>query len=202
MTDRQFLWGLSNGGFALAMAGVFWLGFGFSQQLNQGGWTFPAVFTVMVYGTFAVIIWRAVLLRRRAGFKRSEFKQADDAQRAEAHKIMVGFVAIVIAQTVLIAAAVPLCLHLDREDLVGPSIGLIVSLHFIPLGRIFHVRTYYFVGIVESALSLVAFFPWFGAGRLMFLGGTMGVLLWLSAVHMLWRADRISSKALKERWSV
>ena len=201
MTDRQFLWGLSNGIIALAIAGTFWLGYGFGPHLGEGGWIVPAAFTVVLYGPFAVIVWRAVRLKRRAGFKRSELKQADDRQRAETHKMMVGFVYIAIAQAVLIAVAVLLCLRLGYEDLVGPWIALIVSLHFIPLGRIFHVRTYHFVGMVGSAISLVAFSPVFGAGRLMFLGGTMGILLWLSAIYMLWRADRISTKATGERWT-
>ena len=201
MTDRQFLWGLSNGVFALAIAGTFWLGYGFGPQLGGGGWMLPAAFSIVLYGAFGGIVWHAVRLRRRIGFKRSEFKLADERQRAETHKIMVGFVYIAIAQAVLIAIAVPLCLHWGQDDLVGPSIALIVSFHFIPLGRIFHVRTYYFVGIVGTVISLVAFFPVFGAGRLMFLGGTLGVLLWLSAIYMLWRADRIAAEAVKESWS-
>jgi hypothetical protein len=36
----------------------------------------------------------------------------------------------------------------------------------------------------------------------MFLGGTMGVLLWISAVYIFWRADRIAAKAISEPWSV
>ena len=202
MTDRQFLWGLSNGVFALAIAGTFWLGYGFGPQLGDGGWILPAVFSLVLYGTLALIVWRAVRLRRRIGFKRSEFKLADERQRAETHKIMVGFVYIAIVQAVLIALAVVLSLRLGYDDLVGPWIALIVSFHFIPLGRIFHVRTYYFVGIAGSVISLVAFSPLFGTGRLMFLGGTLGILLWLSAVYMLWRADRIAANATKESWSV
>jgi hypothetical protein len=201
MTDRQFLWGLSNGVFALAIAGTFWLGYGFGPQLGDGGWTLPAVFSIVLYGSFAAIVWRGVRLRRRIGFKRSELKQGDERQRAETHKIMVGFVCIAIAQAVLIALAVVLSLRLGYDDLVGPWIALIVSFHFIPLGRIFHVRTYYFVGIVGSAISLISFSTLFGTGRLMFLGGTLGILLWLSAIYMLWRANRIAANAIKESWS-
>ena len=201
MTDRQFLWGLSNGVFALAIAGTFWLGWGFGPQLGDGGWILPALFSLVLYGTLALIVWRAARLRRRIGFRRSELKQADGRQRAETHKIMVGFVYIAIAQAVLIALAVVLSLRLGHNDFVGPWIALIVSIHFIPLGRIFHVKTYYFVGIMGSALSLVAFSPLFGGGRLMFLGGTLGILLWLSAMYMLWCADRIAAKAIKEPWS-
>ncbi len=202
MTDRQFLWGLSNGTIVLAIAGTFWLGYGFGPHLGQGGWVLPAVFTVVLYGTCTAIVWLAVRLRRRVGFKRSKLKQADERQRAETHKIMVGFLYIGIAQALLIALAVLLFLRLNYDDLVGPSIALIVSLHFIPLGRIFHVQVYYFVGIVGCAISLVAFSPLFGVARLMFLGVTMGVLLWLSAVYILWRADRIGPEAIREPWSV
>jgi hypothetical protein len=202
MTDRQFLWGLSNGVFALAIAGTFWIGYGFGPSLGGGGWIVPAAFTVGVYGAFAAIVWLAVRLKRRVDFKRSELKQANDRQRAETHKIMVGFFYTALTQAVLIAVAVFQCLRLGQDDLIGPSIALIVSLHFIPLGRIFHVRTYYFVGITGAAISLVAFSPVFGVERLMFLGGTMGMLLWLSAIYMLWRADRISKQATSEEWAV
>jgi hypothetical protein len=201
MTDRQFLWGLSNGVFALAIAGTFWLGWGFGPQLGDGGWIVPAAFSLVLYGTLALIVWRAVRLRRRIGFKRSELKQADERQRAETHKIMVGFVYIAIAQAVLIALAVVLSLRLGYDDFVGPWIALIVSIHFIPLGRIFHVKPYYFVGIIGSVVSLIAFSSLFGSVRLMFLGGTLGILLWLSAGYMLWRADQIAAKAIEETWS-
>jgi hypothetical protein len=202
MTDRQFLWGLSSGIMVLAIAGTFWLGYGFGPELGHAGWVLPALFTVVVYGACAVIIRLAIRLRRRAGFKRSQLKDADERQRAETHKMMVGFLYVGIAQALLIALAVPLCFQLKREEFVAPSIALIVSIHFIPLGRIFHVRAYYAVGILGSLISLVAFSPVFGGGRLMFLGGTMGTLLWLSAVHIFRRADRIAAKAIRQEWSV
>ena len=202
MTDRQFFWGLSNGIIVLAIAGTFWLGMAIGPHFGEVGWGMAAAFTLVLYGPCAWIIWLAIRLRLRFGFKRSELKQGDERQRAETHRIMVGFIRIVIAQTVFIALAVPLCLRLDHEELLGPWIGLIVSFHFIPLGRIFHVRTYYVVGIIGSAISLVAFSALFGVGRLMFLGGTMCVLLWLSAAYILWRADRIGAKAIHEGWRV
>jgi hypothetical protein len=202
MTDRQFLWGLSSGIMVLAIAGTFWLGYGFGPHLGDGGWLLPAVFTVVVYGTCGVIIWLGLRLRRRAGFKRSELKHADERQRAVTRKMMVGFLYVGIGQAVLIALAVPSCFLFGHEEFVAPSIALVVSLHFIPLGRIFHVQAYYFVGIVGCAISLISFPSVFGDGRLMFLGGTMGVLLWSSAIYIFWRADRIGAKALSEPWSV
>jgi hypothetical protein len=202
MTERQFCWGLSNGIIVLAIAGTFWLGMGFGPHLGEVGWPLAALFTVVLYGTWAAIVWRAVRFRRRVSFKRSELKQGDARQLAETHRILIGFQRITIVQTVLISLAVFLCLRLGYEELWGPWIALIVSLHFIPLGRIFHIRTYYFVGILGAAISLISFSPLFGVGRLMFLGGTMGALLWLSAAYMLWRADRIGAKAIREQWSI
>jgi hypothetical protein len=202
MTDRQFLWGLSNGIIVLAVAGVFWLGWGFGPHLGNGGWILPAVFTVVVYGTCGAIVLLAVRLRHRVGFKRAELKYGDERQRAESHKITVGFRRIAITQGVLVALGVLLCFCLGHEDLVAPWIALIVSLHFIPLGRIFHVQAYKFVGIVGCAISIAAFSPAFGVDRLIFLGGAMGLLLWLSAVYLVRRADRIGAKAVSEPWNV
>jgi cbb3-type cytochrome oxidase subunit 3 len=202
MTARQFSWGLSNGIIALAVAGTFWLGYGIGPHLGETGWVMPAVFTILLYGTFGAIVWFALRLRRRAGFKRSELRLADERQRAETRKIMMSFLFIVIVQAVLIALGVFLCLRLGREELLGQLIALVVSLHFIPLGRVFHVRPYYFVGTAGAAISLLAFSPIFGIDRMTFLGITMGVTVWLSAVYILWRADRITSKAIGESWSV
>ena len=201
MTDRQFSWGLANGIMVLAIAGVFWFGWGFGPHLGDGGWILPAAFTIVVYGTCGVIVWKAVVLRRRTGFKLSELKEGEERQRAESRKILVGFRRTAIAQAALIAVGVPACFLLKREELVAPWIALIVSLHFISLGRIFHVRTYALVGIAGSAVSLVACLPSLGVDRLMFLGGTMGALLWLSAGYLLWRADRIGARAVAEPWS-
>jgi hypothetical protein len=106
------------------------------------------------------------------------------------------------SQGVLVALGVLLCFCLGHEDLVAPWIALIVSLHFIPLGRIFHVQAYKFVGIVGCAISIAAFSPAFGVDRLIFLGGAMGLLLWLSAVYLVRRADRIGAKAVSEPWNV
>ena len=202
MNDRQFLWGLSNGIIALAIAGVFWVGWGFGPLLGNAGWAPPAVFTVVVYSTSGSIVWLAVRLRRRVSFKRSELKQGDERQRAESQRIMAGFRRVVFVQTILVAAGVLLCFQLGHEELVAPWIALIVSLHFIPLGRIFHVQTYKFVGTVGSAISLVAFSPMLGVGRLMFLGGTMGLLHWLSAIYILRRARQISAEAIRKPWAI
>jgi hypothetical protein len=82
------------------------------------------------------------------------------------------------------------------------AIGMIVSLHFIPRGRILHVRAYLFVGIAGCAISLVACSAAVPVERQMFLGGAIGALLWLSAACILWRSDRIVAKAVREEWHV
>jgi hypothetical protein len=201
MTDRQFFWGLSNGLIVLAIAGTFWLGMGFGPHLGEVGWVTAALFSVVLYGTCAAILWFAIRLRRRSGFKRSELKLGDERQQAETRKIMVAFRRIGIVQTVLIGIVVFLCVRLAHEDLIWPSIGFILSLHFIPLGRIFHLRAYSFIGIVGSVISFVALLGIFGPQTMMYLGGSMGLLMWLSAVYIVWRLDRIGARALREPWA-
>jgi uncharacterized membrane protein len=41
--------------------------------------------------------------------------------------------------------------------MIWQSIGMVVSLHLIPLARIFHVRAYYLMAGAGSIISLVAF---------------------------------------------
>ena len=58
------------------------------------------------------------------------------------------------------------------------------------------------LAIAGSAVSLVVFSTAVGVEKQMFLGGTMGALLWFSAAYILWRADRISARAVREQWRV
>jgi hypothetical protein len=50
VTDRQFLWGLSNGVTVFAIAGAFWLGLGIGTVATNVGWLVCALSTAVQAG--------------------------------------------------------------------------------------------------------------------------------------------------------
>jgi hypothetical protein len=47
-----------------------------------------------------------------------------------------------------------ICSALNRTDLIWPLIGLVVSLHFLPLGWLFGVRPYYLFAVLGTVITL------------------------------------------------
>jgi hypothetical protein len=202
MNDRQFLWGLSGGVSAFAIAGAFWFGLGISAVPTTAGWPVFALLTAFQAGGCAALLWTAVRLRRKSRFRASELRQVDERQRAETRHMMTGFRWTVAGQMILIGFAVLGCVLAHAEPLIWPSIGLVVSLHLIPLARIFHVRAYYLTAGAGSIISLVAFTGLTDPYRLACLCGGMAVVMWVSAVYLLSNADRIADRAMREPWAV
>ena len=198
MRTRVFLWGLSNGIIALTIAALFWLGLGLGPYADKVEWFVDALFMLVVYGSCGVSIWAAVRLRRRSGFQRTDLKPSDPIQRAENRKIALGFVAVVVVQAILIAVAVILSLRIGAQELMWSVIALIISLHFIPLGRIFQVRTYYSVGIIGSIVSISSFAPIMAPHRMIYLGVALGILMLASAAFLIWKADEIALKSVNK----
>jgi hypothetical protein len=152
----------------------------------------------------AAILWAALRLRRSSGFTRADLKQADEAQRAETRQLAKAFGWTMLGQALLIAAAVWWCVRAGLPDRVLPSIGLIVSLHFVPLARLFHVRLYYVTALIGSLISLaaIAFTGLNENLRLAFFGGGMTTVMWLTAGYILWNVDSITKRAMRKTWPV
>jgi len=192
MTDRWFLWGLSNGVFVLAIAGGFWFGLAASALR-------PSPATAFVLIVEAALLWGAFHLRRRArGFRLSEAKNGDDRQQRLLRQMVAGFWTATIAQALGITLAVGICVVAHRVDFIWPAIGLLVSLHFAPLARVFHVPPYYALSVAGSGASLLAAFDASGPGRIVLLGLTLGTATWLTAAYLLLRADHLARAAIRE----
>lgn len=72
-----------------------------------------------------------------------------------------------------------------RPDWVAAGISLVVGLHFLPLGRIFGVASYYWVGaliVVWDILSITALRSWNLTAAV---GIGTGLILWATAVGRL-----------------
>jgi hypothetical protein len=198
MRTRIFLWGLSNGIIALTVAALFWLGLALGPSADKVEWFVDALVMLLVYGSCGVCIWGAIRIRLRSGFQRADLKPSDPDQRAENRKIVLGFIKVVVVQAVLVVLTVVWCLQSASQEVMWSLIALIISLHFIPLGRIFQVRPYYFVGAIGGVLSLASFAPFIAPYRVMYLGVGMGIVMLGSAAFLLWKADEIALRASGE----
>jgi hypothetical protein len=164
MDDRQIRWGLSGGASVLAIGGFFWYGVSFGVITANWGWWVWGMSTAFQVGVSACIFWAAVRLRRRSEFATGETGRGDQRQREATHRILRAFGWILVAQTILIGAAVGWCVRTGAKDMMWPWMGLIISLHFAPLARILHVRAYYATAL--AGLILAHGYRWhFGTHR-------------------------------------
>ena len=202
MNDRLFLWGLSNGVMVFAVAGAFWLGLAIGMNATWLGGMRCGVLTVVQAGGCVALLWGAVRLRRKSRFRPAELRSAEGRAKQENQHIMAGFRWTVGAQTVLIAAAVWWFVRQRQEEMIWPAIALVVSLHLVPLARIFHVRAYYVAGAAGTAVSLVTFAGWTEPYAVACLGAAMAMVMWLTAAYVLREATRIAARAMGEPWAV
>jgi len=151
MSYRQFMWGLSNGVLVLTMAGGFWLGI-IGSIVHR-----PEILGPVGILGIVLLVWGFVCLRRKsAGFSLAEMKYGTEEQRSSLRQIRQGFRWVLLVETVLCSVAVGIVEYAHRLDLIWPALGIAVSLHFLPLGRLFRVKRYYFTGLVGMVLCLVA----------------------------------------------
>jgi len=180
---------------------MFWLGWGLGQAALKAGSVAWCAFLAIWIASGVAIVWAAIRLRRRSGFKYSDLRQGDARQQAETRKMLRAWVWITLAQTVAVGLGVLCCVQTKRLDLIGPVIGLVVSLHFAPLGRIFHVRAYYVTALVGSGISLAAFILPTGSHPHELYCSAMTLVMWASAVYVIRNANRIARRATQEAWA-
>ncbi|MEO8482586.1 MAG: hypothetical protein ABI634_10280, partial [Acidobacteriota bacterium] len=101
-----------------------------------------------------------------------------------------------LAQSLFVVLAVYLCLRNDRRDLVWPAIGLVVGLHFLPLGRVFRVPAYYATGSAAAAVSLAALTGTLGSSFLAVFAAGMGTAMWVTVIYLLRNADRVAAAGI------
>jgi hypothetical protein len=186
---RQFMWGLSNGIFVLALAGAFWFGL--------AAWAAASSLAIAPIALATVVLaYGARRVRRQAsGFQIKEIKGGSDAERARTRRIQVGFRWLSLMEGGLSGLAVFLCLHTHREDLIWPGLALGVSLHFAPLAHLVSVRPYYIAAACGSLVAIAglsvpeaSLSP---ALRTAGVGIGMGAVIWITAAYASLRADTL-----------
>jgi hypothetical protein len=201
MTDRQILWGLSNGVTVFALSGAFWVGLGIGMAA-QVHWSVVTLGTVVQFAGCASLIWAAMRLRRKSGFRRADLRALAGRDQAETRHIKAALLWTMLAQTLLIGAAVWACVQAHAESRIWPSIALAVSLHLVPLARIFHVRAYYGTAVIGTIVAVAGLVAPSGTYSVPALGAAMATVMWLSAVYLLAQAECLAKRAKHEKWAI
>jgi hypothetical protein len=200
------MWGLSNGIFMLSFAGIVWL----MLAAWSADWAWTGTHSPLdspwLHGPFlpwgasltvaiALMVFAGGLRVRRKsmGFSLAEIRNSEEGRRQRLRKIRIAFASLGVVQGLLCWLCVWLGIHFDRLDLIWPGIGLVVSLHFLPLARLFRVRPYYLTAAAGVAVSLFAILvpqaALLPSLRLVILGAGMGGSLWITAAYLIHNAD-------------
>ncbi len=188
------MWGLSNGVIVLSVSGAFWLGL--------AAWTVSGPVFVVVIAPIVVmsglLIWRGIRLRRLApGFSRKSLRYAPKGSSIQ--RINFGFQLISIAQTVSIGVVGFASWSLHRSDLIWPLIGLVVSLHFLPLARLFNVRPYYVLGIVGTMIAAISLLAFEGGAETVAVGVGLGLATIGCVAYLLAHPADLADQALRNQ---
>ena len=187
------MWGLSNGVLVLTLAGEFWIAI-IGSVLHHAAIAGPAGIIPA-----ALLLWGFLWLRRKsAGFRLKDMKNGTDEQRRSLRQIRRGFRLSMLIETALCGVAVGSVEYLHRLDLLWPALGIAVSLHFLLLGRLFRVRSYYFTGIAGATVCLVAILALNTPNNQLVAAIGMCLNMWGTAAWLVIRSDRIAARAVRD----
>ena len=196
MTYRQWIWGLSNGVFVLALTGLAWaslgLGVGFHPAATTVGLTslFPLL-AVLNLTLFVLLVRAGIRLRRKAGgFRFSDLPRDDPGTR----RIVQGFRWVLLAEVIAVAVVGFLSSRFQQGDTAWPWIALVIGVHFLPLAWLFRVSVYYVTGVASSVVALLAIAILEEPPRMLVLGYGMGLIAWCSCAYLAWNAERMAQR--------
>jgi len=91
----------------------------------------------------------------------------------------------VVLEWGLIGVAVPILVRFGRFDLLPQALGVIVGLHYLPLGRILRAQQYYWTGCILVAAALGSLLIHRGYIRDVFAWAALGLTLWVTSLAIL-----------------
>jgi hypothetical protein len=186
------MWGLSNGVIVLAVSAGFWMGLAL-WTLGRSTLLIGAAPILLFVG---LLIWLGFRVRRLApGFSRASLRAAPKG--SSTHRIGVAFNLVGTGQALSVGLVGFICWKLQRFDLIWPLIGLVISLHFLPLGRIFRVRPYYVLGCLGAVVALASILVFSGSSRTVAVGLGLGLLIGSCAAYLVANAASLADKALQ-----
>jgi hypothetical protein len=196
VSREQFIFGVADGVTLLSIAAAFWLGLA-AWTLGLSVLLIAAAPILLVAG---LLIWSGNRLRRLAtGISRATFRNAPKGSSIRRIGIRSGIVST--AQTFSVGLVAFIVWTLHRPDLIWPLIGLVISLHFIPLGWIYSVRPYYVLGVLGTAVALASIFGFSGSMRTVAVGVGLGLVIGGCAVYLIANASALADATLGDRSS-
>jgi hypothetical protein len=95
----------------------------------------------------------------------------------------------------LISVAVLILARFGRFDLVPQALGVIVGLHYLPLGKILRAQQYYWTGGVLVAAALGSLLIHRGYIRNIFACAAIGLTLWMTSLAILcWTSSAVGAQ--------
>jgi hypothetical protein len=141
----------------------------------------PLAFSIVTLPALGLIAWAIVLVR--ATRKLPSSAADSDHWRAvrKFYWLDVGL------EWALIGGVVFALAQISRFDLIPQALGVIVGLHYLPLGKIFRAQQFYWTGGIMVTVALGSLVT--PRGQLRNVAGCAGVglTLWVSSCAILWR---------------
>ena len=160
--------------------GFMWLGWGLSvfPALPPAIWVVDVTVAVVLMAFAVTAVRRGRKMMKARGAPRDDFWQT----RRKAFGI------VTLLEVLGCIIVVVLANLYQRPDWIAVGISLVVGLHFLPLGRIFGVASYYWVGTLIVVWDILAIFALKSLNLTASAGIATGVILWAAAIHILVRA--------------
>ncbi len=175
-TNQRVIWQTSRGCIALIAFGGVWWGLALTTPVFAPLRPWPGVAVVLAA---AMLLSATFRLRRKASDQGGV--DLSESQRADATRVARGYGLTVAVEIVLVGAV---WLVASGPALALPLTGLIVSVHFLPLAKVFSANVYYATAVAGTVVSVLAIADAFGR-PITILSAGMGMVLWLTAIYLL-----------------
>lgn len=155
--------------------GFVWLGWGFSTLEAFSYWKW-----ILLYVVFLAALVPTVSAIRQS---RARMKSVGEDRENLWSKNRSKFRIVTALEGAGCGIVVFLCVFFQRLDLLAVGISLVVAIHFIPLGALFHYPTYYVTSIAIMICDVLSVL-FFRADAITTVAGIgTGLILWITAAQ-------------------
>jgi hypothetical protein len=149
----------------------------------------PARFSMVAVPALALTLWAIAMVRATRALPSSQSELEHWRAVRRYYWLDVGL------EWGLLGAVVLALARIGRFDLMPQVLGVIVGLHYFPLGKIFRGRQYYWTGGVMVTVALASLLTPYGQIRNVVGCAAVGWALWVSAFAILcWIAGAVRSR--------
>jgi len=149
----------------------------------------PLRFSIITVPALGLVAWAIVMVRVTRKLPSSDAESAHWRTVRKFYWLDVGL------EWGLIGVVVFALVRLGRFDLIPQSFGVIVGLHYLPLGKIFLAKQYYWTGGVMVTAALGSFLIPRGQIRDIVGCAAVGLTLWVSCFAILcWIAAAVRGR--------